>query len=177
MAEKSLNYDEKGIGGHTIRERRSTQKDKIFLNMAGEFAVASELNRRHVLASVTYGASKSADIFALDDDMRRVVRIELKTTDEKKWVLGNAVSELPSADVFWVLVQLSPPGQPPKFFVFSAQEIHDIGRKNQDEYERGYETRHRQKFEGPGVPNVLLDARVLACEGGSQVGSKRLGDV
>jgi hypothetical protein len=109
--------------------------------------------------------------------MRRVVRIELKTTDKKKWVLGNAVSELPSADVFWVLVQLSPPGQPPKFFVFSAQEIHDIGRKNQDEYERGYETRHRQKFEGPGVPNVLLDARVLACEGGSQVGSKRLGDV
>jgi hypothetical protein len=84
MAEKSLNYDEKGIGGHTIRERRSTQRDKIFLNMARGFAVASELNRRHVLASVTYGASKSADIFALDDDMRRVVRIELKTTDKKK---------------------------------------------------------------------------------------------
>lgn len=35
-----------------------SQDEKIFLNMAGEFAVASELNRRQVLASVTYGSPK-----------------------------------------------------------------------------------------------------------------------
>jgi hypothetical protein len=126
------------------------------------------------LPPFTYGASESADIFALDHDMRGVVRIEVKTTDKKKRVLGNPVSELPSADLFWVLVRLPPPGQPLNFFVFSAQEIHGIGQKSQDEYERGYETRRRRKFEGPGVPDVLLDARILACEGRSQVGSKRL---
>ena len=145
--------------------QHSTQKDKVFLNLAGEFAVASELNRRHILASVTYGASKAADIFALDDDMRRIVRIEVKTTDKKKWALGNNVSEVPLPDVFWVLVQLPSPGQPPKFFVFSAQEIHDIWRQDLDKYERSYEARNSKKFEGPGVPNVKLDARVLACEG------------
>ncbi len=148
-------------------QRRSTQKDKTFLNLAGEFAVASELNRRHVLASVTYGASKAADIFALDDDMRRVVRIEVKTTttDRKKWVVGPNVAAQPQTDVFWVFVQLPPPGQSPKFFVFSAHEIHGIWRKDTNEYERRYEDKHGRKFEGRGVPNVKHDARVLACEG------------
>jgi len=133
--------------------------------MAGEFAVASELNRRRILASVTYGASKAADIFALDDDMRRVVRIEVKTTDKKKWVLGKNVAAPPSADVFWVLVQLPLPGQPPRFFVLSGQEIYDIWRKDADEYGRKYEVKRGYKFEGLGVPNVKLDTRVLAFEG------------
>ena len=34
------------------------QERKSFLNLAGEFAVASELNRRGVHAAVTYGTSK-----------------------------------------------------------------------------------------------------------------------
>ena len=37
------------------------QERKSFLNLAGEFAVASELNRRGVHAAVTYGTSKRAD--------------------------------------------------------------------------------------------------------------------
>ena len=97
--------------------------------------------------------------------MRRVARIEVKTTDKKKWVLGNNVAAPPSADVFWVLVQLPPPAQPPRFFVLSAQEIHDIWRKDADEYGRKYEARRGHKFVGLGVPNVSLDSRVLAREG------------
>lgn len=164
----------KGEDRKDMGPQRSTQKDKSFLNMAGEFAVASELNRRHVLASVTYGASKAADIFALNDHMRRVVRIEVKTTDKRRWVLGKNVAERPSGDVFWVLVQLPPPDQPPRFFVLSEQEIHDIWRKDAEEYDREYETRHRRKFEGLGVPNVSLDDRVLACEGQWEKITKRL---
>jgi hypothetical protein len=69
------------------------QEDKIFLNLAGEFAVASELNRRRVLASVTYGASKSADIFAVNPDMTRIVRIEVKTTQKGKWPIGEKAEQ------------------------------------------------------------------------------------
>jgi hypothetical protein len=144
--------------------RRSTHEDKGFLNMAGEFAVASELNRRHVLASVTYGASKAADVFALDDKMRRVVRIEVKTTDKRKWVLDKKVAAPPSEDLFWVFVLLPPPGQPPRFFVFSAHEIHDIWRKDTDEYRRKYELKNGRRFESFGVPGVNLENRVLAYE-------------
>jgi hypothetical protein len=146
---------------------RSTQKDRIFLNMAGEFAVASELNRRHVLASVTYGASKAADIFALSERMQRVVRIEVKTTDKKQWPLGkHIITSSQPPDVFWVLVYLPPPNQPPKFFVFSAQEIHEIWRKNTSEFERRYEDKHGHKYDQSlGVPNVKFDDLVLPYEG------------
>ena len=65
------------------------QAEKAFLNLAGEFAVASELNRRRVLSSVTYGAAKSADVFAMNADMTKVVRIEVKTTDKRKWPIGD----------------------------------------------------------------------------------------
>lgn len=39
--------------GSFVAKSGTTQKEKSFLNTAGEVAVASELNRRHVLASVT----------------------------------------------------------------------------------------------------------------------------
>jgi hypothetical protein len=88
-----------------------SQDDKMFLNLAGEFAVASELNRRRVLASVTYGASKSADIFATNRDMTQIVRIEVKTTEKGKWPIGGKATKLTpqSADVLWVLVLLPSP--------------------------------------------------------------------
>jgi len=87
-----------------------TQDGKAFLNMAGEFAVASELNRRSILASVTSGSSKSADVFALTADMKRVVRIEVKTTDKEKWPIGRRGTQSePAPDVVWILVRLPPP--------------------------------------------------------------------
>lgn len=154
------------------------QEDKVFLNMAGEFAVASELNRRRVLASVTYGSSKSADIFAMNRDMTKTVRIEVKTTDKQKWPIGEKATRVdpPSADRVWVLVNLPAPleGVPqdealrgahtPRFFVLSSQEIYEIWRKEADQYLQGYLARHGRKFEGLGVPNVTLRG-VLDAEG------------
>ena len=153
------------------------QEDKAFLNMAGEFAVASELNRRRVLASVTYGASKSADVFAVNRDMTKVVRIEVKTTDKRKWPIGEKATHVTpqSSKVFWVLVQLPAPldtpakdeahrgTHSPRYFVLSAQELRDVWRKETDEFEARYILRHGRKFEGLGVPNVSLNS-VLTFE-------------
>ncbi len=153
------------------------QEDKVFLNLAGEFAVASELNRRRVLASVTYGASKSADIFAMNRDMTKIVRIEVKATDKRKWPIGEKATRVTrqSSDVFWVLVQLPAPlGAPaqdeshpcahsPRYFVLSAQEIYKVWRKEADEYEKRYLQIHGHKFKGRGVPNVSLNG-VVAFE-------------
>ncbi|MGH8614037.1 MAG: hypothetical protein ACREYF_18920 [Gammaproteobacteria bacterium] len=154
-----------------------SQQDKVFLNMAGEFAVASELNRRRVLASVTYGSSKSADIFAMNPDMTKIVRIEVKTTDKQKWPIGEKATrvESQSADVFWVLVHLPTPSQgaldeglrgaqAPRFFVLSAREIYEVWRKEADRYLEGYRARHGRTFDGVGVPNVTLGG-VLDAEG------------
>ena len=150
-----------------------SQEDKIFLNLAGEFAVASELNRRRVLASVTYGASKSADVFAVSRDMTRVVRIEVKTTQARKWPIGQKATKVTSgsADVFWVFVRLPIPldGSPsddakcgqhaPRFFVVTAEELHTVWRKETEPYLAAYHGRHGKSFdESRGVPNVSLQS-------------------
>jgi len=147
------------------------QDDKIFLNLAGEFAVASELNRRRVLASVTYGASKSADIFAMNREMTRIVRIEVKATRKGKWPIGQKATKLApgSADVLWVLVLLPEPlvgaatgdthrgAHAPRFFVLTAQELFAAYRKGADRFLDSYQTRHGKPFdESRGVPNVLM---------------------
>ena len=146
------------------------QQDKVFLNLAGEFAVASELNRRRVLASVTYGAAKSADVFAMNPDMTRIVRIEVKTTDKHKWPVGEKATQVTphSSDVFWVLVQLPAPldmpakgeahrgTHSPCYFVLSALEIYEVWRKEADDYRKRYLLRHGHDFKGLGVPNVTL---------------------
>jgi hypothetical protein len=164
------------------------QEDKVFLNLAGEFAVASELNRRRVLASVTYGASKSADVFAMNRDMTKIVRIEVKTTDKRKWPIGGKATRVTaqSSDVFWVLVQLPAPldapaqdeshrgAHSPRYFVLSAQEIYEVWRKEADEYGKGYFSRHGHKFQGLGVPNVSLDG-VVAFESRWEKIIERLG--
>jgi hypothetical protein len=115
------------------------QEEKIFLNLAGEFAVASELNRRRILASVTYGALKSADIFAVSRDATRMVRVEVKACQYKykRWPIGKKGANPTgrSSDLFWVLVLLSLPTEglrttdsqheegAPRFFVLTLKNF------------------------------------------------------
>jgi len=148
------------------------QANNAFLNLAGEFAVASELNRRRVLASVTYGASKCADIFALSPDMTRVVHIEVKATNPKKktrWLIGERGTR-PSvaADVLWVFVLF--PAAPdracaddaqrgahaPRFFVLSQNEVYEAWKKESEDYNHRRKDRGQEPLEGLGVPGVRL---------------------
>ena len=153
--------------------------DQPFLSLAGEFAVASELNRRHVLASVTYGASKCADVFALSPDMGRVIRIVVKATIPKRktrWLIGakgTIPADVRNAEVFWVLVLLPSPldGVPvdqtqrgdhaTRFFVLSPREVYEAWQK---EYADFIERRGGRPFTGRGVPGVRLQD-VKGCEG------------
>ena len=149
------------------------QEQKAFLNLAGEFAVASELNRRQCLASVTYGASKSADVFVLSKDFSKVVRIEVKATDKKKWPIGARATDPTGkrAGVIWVFVQFPSPlsGAPrsdsergqhaPRFFVLTAAELYEAWRKEVAPYHAAYRRKHNREFdESRGVPNISLAA-------------------
>ena len=71
---------------------RGSQQQKYSLNLAGEFYVAAELNRRGIFASVTYGAAKNADVLAFDQQSHQTAVIEVKTTafPNKKMDYGPA---------------------------------------------------------------------------------------
>ena len=128
--------------------------DKYHLAMSGEYFVAAQLQRLGVSASVTYGNAKSADIIAFSEGSDRVVVVEVKTTRNPKWVVGNRVpsrSEKP-----WVFVHLPEKSEePPRFFVLTQSQLHDILAPSEDAYFKSYKERHGVEYgEKRGVVNI-----------------------
>ncbi|MEI6536206.1 MAG: hypothetical protein WCN98_12745 [Verrucomicrobiaceae bacterium] len=133
-----------------------SQEDKAYLNLAGEFLVAGELNRRRVAASITYGASKSADIFAFSPAKKRFARIEVKASDKGRWPVGARAfaKENEEEEVFWVLVHLPVEGQNPEYFVFTGKELTERAKKFHKDYTDSYREKHGKDYEGLGVPTL-----------------------
>jgi hypothetical protein len=144
-----------------------SQDEKHFLGMAGEFLVAAELNRRHIVSAVTYGTAKSADVWAFNEGTHRAVRIEVKTTsiENRKWAIGikALLREGWNPDIFWVLVLLPPPhpttaqtnderrGQhSPRFFVLSSKEVAAPVCSRHDLYRAKYMERNNKEFDDKG---------------------------
>jgi hypothetical protein len=121
------------------------------LSLAGEYRVCSELNKRGVFATVTYGHRKAADVYAISGENNRALKIEVKTTQRKKFVTNitrKGLATGPSKPDFWVLVQIQPAkdgtfGE--RFFVLSHDEI----CKAQDARHKIYSDKHRKSH---GVP-------------------------
>lgn len=151
-----------------------SQQQKYSLNLAGEFYVAAELNRRGIFASVTYGAAKNADILAFDQQSRQTAVIEVKTTasPNKKWLTGQHSIDKNSIDpqLFWVLV-LAPSKEDtlsaPRFFVFTSQELVEKVSAAHAAYSAGYFEEHRVPFQdSKGVYSLSLsDAEAMQAEG------------
>lgn len=143
-----------------------TQEEKHFLNLAGEFLVAGELNRRSVACSVTYGFSKQADIIAFADDRRRTIWIEVKTTSKQEFIVGAKAlaTTLVSPDVFWVLVHVpEDTTKPPRYFVLTSAELCKRASAKFKEYNDRYREKHGHDYSKPGVHKLAL-SDVTDCE-------------
>lgn len=153
---------------------RGSQQQKYSLNLAGEFYVAAELNRRGIFASVTYGAAKNADVLAFDQQSRQTAIIEVKTTasPNKKWITGQHSIDKNSihSQLFWVLV-LVPDKEntstAPRFFVFTSKELVDKVSEAHDAYSAGYLAKHGVPFQDTrGVYSLSVeDAEAMQVEG------------
>ena len=130
------------------------QAQKHTLSLAGEFFVAAELMRRGILASVTYGNAKRADVIALSASGTKAVVVEVKSTSsEKKWVIGNSVPE-PSNQV-WVLVHLpTDQASHPSYFVLTSRDINNILAPGDAEYRRAFLARNKVEYKGVGVVSL-----------------------
>ncbi len=101
---------------------------KNHLNLAGEYRVASELLKRDIFATITYGNRKGADIYAIGAN-RRLAVIEVKASNSGRFVTGfyqkyrDEVAEHPN---FWVLYSVKPGANntfDEEFFVLSHMEM------------------------------------------------------
>jgi len=135
----------------------TNQSDKSFIQMAGEFGVASELSRRRIHAYVTYGTNKSADIFALNESGEHVIKIEVKSTVGDKWPLSGRVGRgEPSPRIIWVFVSIPKLGSTggAEYFIVSDEEVHEIYAKGRRAYVERHSKKHGRDPEGPGVPQL-----------------------
>jgi hypothetical protein len=147
------------------------------LNLAGEYRICSELNKRGVFATVTYGTRKGADVYAISDRRSRALKIEVKTSQGTNFVTSlsqksggddpNAPdfwerrANDPEAPDFWVLFQIKV-GKDAKFgerfFILSHQEICGIQSTRNAAYATKYHARHGKNPDfSKGVDNVTVE--------------------
>jgi hypothetical protein len=102
--------------------------------------------RRNLSAAVTYGNAKKADVVAVEGNA--ACAIEVKTTQEAKWIIGGTVPD--SGDSIWVLVYLPRDDlAPPEFFVLTSLELHTILKPTQDAWLKKCQEKHGHPM--PGV--------------------------
>ena len=140
------------------------------MSLAGEYRVASELLKRGLNATVTFGHAKSADVIAYGSNRKAVV-VEVKTTQQKKFVTGfynkYKTPEQEHPD-FWVFIQIRlGPAFNERFFILTHTELSVIQAKLNRDYRircgditehqsLSWEDHYRLTTEAHGVDNVKL---------------------
>jgi hypothetical protein len=129
--------------------------DKYFLNLAGEYRVASELLKRGLFATITYGHMKGIDIYVMGPQRKTTV-VEVKASNSGRFVTGF-YQKFPTKDMehpdFWVLYWLRNDGGE-EFFVLSHDEMANAQReRNRPGSTTTWETL-AEEFQ-KGVDNVL----------------------
>lgn len=134
-----------------------SQEEKEFLNLAGEFHVAGELARNRIRASITYGNSKSADIFAYSELKNRFAKIEVKATEKNKVIVGDRAlgKNARQKNEFWVLVAMG--SGIPEYYVLSSREIFLETKTEFDVYNSRYKERHGKNYTKQGVNKVAFE--------------------
>jgi hypothetical protein len=133
------------------------------LSLAGEYRVCSELNKRGIFATVTYGNRKAVDVYAISDKEHRALKIEVKTSQQGNFVTRISQKKLaddPKAPDFWVLYQIKRRSEHDfvdRFFVLNHREICEVQATVNQEYAKQYIARHgREPDLSTGVDNVRV---------------------
>jgi hypothetical protein len=140
----------------------SKQSRKHTIGLAGEFLVAGELLRRGIMAAVTYGNAKKADVIAINGTA--AVSLEVKSTSQSKWVLGG---QLPADDSnIWVLAYL-PENEikSPEYFVLTSAELRELLLPQHETYNKKYREKHGKDFSSKGVVTIQRKLLGDCCQG------------
>ena len=138
------------------------------LGLLGEYRVCSELIKRGIFATMTYGNRKSVDVYAISDQSDRALRIEVKTTQKRAFVTG--IGQKYSGDdsyppAFWVLFQIQDGEEETfaeRFFVLSHKEICEVQAARNQRYQDKYVARHGSVYD---VSKGVDDLPVTDVEG------------
>jgi hypothetical protein len=104
-----------------------TERDKSLRASAAQFFVASELNRRGFVASVTMGNTPNTDILVSNRDGTRFVHVQVKTfvPGNRTCSVGMKAQRDYGHNFFWVLAGIPRPESERKFecYVIPASDM------------------------------------------------------
>ncbi len=106
------------------------QEEKYNLNLAGEYAVCSELAKRNIQFNLTLGNKKAVDIIVLKEE-NKAITIEIKTTNKNRIVTGffqkYKTPDVPHPDI-WIFVIIDKL-LVSRFFILTHKEVAKIQMK------------------------------------------------
>lgn len=110
----------------------STAIPTYLLSLAGEHRVASELFKRGVFTAITPGNRKQTDLYVIQATTKRLLRIEVKATQTRRWVTRISQRRTDNPPDFWVLASFEPGID--RLFVLTNQEIETLQREVNNKY-------------------------------------------
>lgn len=92
---------------------------------AGEYAVATELSRRGLIASLTSKNTRGIDILAADENALETFAIQVKTNQgyKKEWMLTEKSETMISDNFFYIFVNLGTKTSHPEFHIVPSAEV------------------------------------------------------
>ncbi len=104
--------------------------------VAGEYAVAMELSKRGIIATVTLRNTKGIDILASNDDGSKTVSIQVKTSknNAKKWILSEKSETQVSDTFFYVFVNIDLDGTDISFHIVPSRIVASFISKNHKDW-------------------------------------------
>lgn len=135
--------------------------EKDFLSLAAEYRVCSELLKRHLFATITYGNKKAVDIYAIGKKRTTAV-VEVKAANSGRFVTSFYQKYPVKNDDcphFWVLCSIgrTESGFEEQFFILSHEELaKEQCKRNAKGKVLPYEEAARLYPKGKGVDNVLM---------------------
>lgn len=134
----------------------SKSTEKYLTSLSGEYGVCSELAKRGILASITFGNLKSTDIIINSIQDSKLYSLEVKTSRKAKFVTGffqkYYSKEIKGPD-FWILTNVDK-NLRSRYFILSHEEMANV------QMQRNGMTAWRKIN---GVDNVLMN-QVLEYE-------------
>lgn len=106
--------------------------NSVLSGVAGEYYVAAELSKRGYLASITLRNTKGVDILCSDQDARKSVGIQVKTSKgkQKSWILNQKCENYFAENLFYVFVGLNDREGHPDFYIVPSKIVAEYAKSN-----------------------------------------------
>ncbi len=97
----------------------------ILSGISGEYFVAAELSRRGFIATLTLKNTRGVDILASDEEAKRTLAIQVKTTTKNKneWMLSEKSENFVSDSHYYILVRLNELGASPTYHIVPSRVV------------------------------------------------------